>query len=142
MRRLLLPSLLAVLVLTIAVTQGFDAFTDPFVAEVVRIDKEYYDNGQIANETSFNRFGEMHGLQVHYDPDGSIREEFVYARNEWQIYRRFDYGQERMHTTIGLWTPPYSQSVTESMPETYRDFRSTERTEDPAKFGFRPAGRD
>ena len=140
MRRHLLLSFLAVLILTIVVTQGFDALTDPFAADVVRIEKEYFDNGRIANETSFNRCGEMHGLQVHYDPDGSIREEFVYAHNEWQIYRKFDYDQELMHSSIALWSPPYIKSVTESMPEEYREFRSTERTDDPAKFGCRPAG--
>ena len=129
MRQFPLSSMVAVAAVMFVGTHARDAITDPFAASAARTEKVYLSTGEIANETTFNRRGEKHGLQTIYDPDGSIREEYVYQHDEWQVHRLFQADEELVYVTVATWTPPYFRPSTEPMPEWYREYRNEERRE-------------
>lgn len=133
MRQFPLSSIVAVGVVLFVGIHRWDAIVDPLAASTARVEKTYFNTGEIASETTFNRRGEKHGLQVIYDLDGSIREEYVYRHDEWQVHRLFHYDEGLVYVTIATWTAPYTASSTEPMPDWYRDYRNEERQDPPRR---------
>ena len=123
--RLLL--LLTMGVLTVVATCTLDVVTDPFGASVTSVRRGYYEDGRLRTETSFNRLGERHGLEVIYDRDGRIIEETIYERDSWRSVRELNYAQDSMRIRIPAWTPPYSQFITSPIPDEYWEYRCEER---------------
>jgi hypothetical protein len=124
------------LALSAAAIYNADVFTDPFATSVSRIEKCYFENGQISCEISYNRLGEMHGPQVHYDRGGRVIIEGLYEHGDWVMIRELQYENGTMLTRTPTWTPPFMRDATSPIPGGYTDYRRLERRPDPHAAEF------